>query len=164
MVEKKFVVEELRYSYNGPFDIIQLYKLVEDWIESNGMHKEIKKKLEHTEKESKKLEWFIEIWKNPADYAKQVVRLRILGNNIKEFEKNKKTYQKGEILVVIDGILETDVEARWQQKPTFFFLRSVIDKYIWKIYTNRFEGDITADVYSLHKHMKEFFDEYKVLG
>ena len=47
MVEKKVLVDALRFSYNGPFDVIEFYKFVEDWIREHGMEKEIKKKLEH---------------------------------------------------------------------------------------------------------------------
>ena len=39
MSEKKIVIDGLRFSYNGPFDIIEFYKEVEDWIKENGMEK-----------------------------------------------------------------------------------------------------------------------------
>ena len=46
-VIKKFVVDGMKLSYNGPFDIVEFYKKVEDWISAKGKEKEIKKKVEH---------------------------------------------------------------------------------------------------------------------
>ena len=165
MVEKKFVVPERRLSYNGPIDITDFFKSVEDWIEKKGMHKEIKKKTQEVQAKHRRVEWFIEIWEMPADYAKPVVRMQALLKNIKDahvmVKGKKRNIQTAEVLVIIDGILETDLEARWYQKPTYYFLRAVYDKYISKFYTNRFEGKLTKDTNELYHHLMNYFNSYR---
>src|SRR3990167_1888626 len=109
MVEKKFVVYDLRLSYNGPVNIEDFYREVEDWMRQKGLSKELKKKTENLTPKGKKLEWAVECWKNITPFAKQVVRLRSFFNNVREIEvrrngKRIKT-QQADVLIQIDGIL-----------------------------------------------------------
>lgn len=160
MTEKKIVVENLRLAYNGPFDMKEFYAYVDKWIDTNGMEKELKKKSEHVHKNGRQIEWLIEIWKNPAHHAKEVVRLRALFNKVKNID-NKKAGNIGQCMCVIDGILETEYDHRWEQNPMFYFFRAIIDKFVYKFHTNKFEGSLTAGCYKLHRALYEFFDKYK---
>lgn len=164
MVEKKVIVDGLRLSYNGSFDVIEFYKKVEDWIRENGLEKETKKKLEHVIPKGKKIEWFIECWKNVADYAKTVVRMRALLNNVREVEVMKEgskiKLNQGDVLIILDAFLETDIEGRWQQKPWFFFLSSLFDKFIWRV-KEKFDEPLRRETNDLHKTLTDFFNSYK---
>ena len=166
MVEKKFVVDGMKLSYNGPFDIIEFYKKVEDWISAKGKEKDIKKKVEHVEPSGKKIEWFIEIWEDLAEYARILVRMRALFTDVKEVkikkDKRRKRLNSGNVLIIFDGILETDIAGKWQQKPVFYFLRALTDKFIYKFYMNKFEDKLANDVYDLHDTLKDFFNAYKI--
>ena len=157
MVEKKIVIDNITVGYSGLFRVTDFYKAIEAWIEKNNMEKETKKKLHHVLKDGKKIEWLIEIWETPSDYAKRVVRLRALFNNVKDVSVNGKDMNNGDALIMIDGILETDIEGKWHQKPTHFFLRALYDKYFNKFYTNRFEGKLAADCYHIRDYIMEFF-------
>ena len=112
MVEKKIVVDNMNFGYEGVFSVVDFYKAVEDWIQEKSLEKELKKKLQHTLKHGRRIEWLIEIWENPGDYAKTVVRLRALFNNVQDVKINEKNMNNGEALIVIDGILETDLEGK----------------------------------------------------
>ena len=159
MAEKKICVSELRIQYNGPIDVVDFFRAVEDWIMKKHMHKEIKKKSEQVTPSSRRVEWFIEIWEDLADYAKEVVRLQALFKDVKDADINKdgkvQHTQVADMLIIIDGILETDLEAQWFQKPTFFFMRAIYDKYINKFYTHRFEGRLTADTYQFYNYLMD---------
>ncbi|MBW2990037.1 hypothetical protein KY358_07010, partial [Candidatus Woesearchaeota archaeon] len=138
---------------------------VEDWISKKGKEKEIKKKLEHVEPKGKNIEWFIEIWEDLNEYTRTVVRLRALFTDVKETKimkgKSKKRVNKGNVLIVLDGILKTDLAAKWQQKPWFYFLRAITDKFIYKFYLNKFEDALAKDVFELHDELKDFFGSYQ---
>jgi len=166
MTEKKFVVDGMKLSYNGPFDIIDFYRQVEDWISAKGLEKEIKKKVEHVEASGKKIEWFLEIWEDVGEYARRIVRLRALFNNVQEVKvqkgKRKKKLNKGEALIIIDGILETDIQGKWQQKPVYYFLRALTDKFIYKFHMNKIEDRLAKDAYDLHHTLEDFFNSYKL--
>lgn len=164
MVEKKFVVDGVKLSYSGPFDILEFYKKVEDWISSKGKEKEIKKKVERVSAKGKKIEWFVEIWEDVADYAKTIVRVQAVFTDVKEIKKDKKAKKlnQGNVVITFDGILESDMEGKWQQKPVFFFLRALADKFIYKFHMNKIEDKLAADTYELHDRLVEFFDSYKI--
>jgi len=166
MVEKKFVIDGMKLSYNGPFDIIEFYKKVEDWIQDKGKEKDIKKKVENVEPSGKKIEWFIEIWEDVAEYARNVVRMRALFTDVKEVKmkkgKRKKKLNSGKVLIVLDGIIETDIEGRWQQKPIFYFLRALVNRFVWHFYMIKFEDKLSKDCYDLNDTLTDFFNSYKI--
>ena len=166
MVEKKFVVYDLRLSYNGPVNIEDFYREVEDWMRQKGLSKELKKKTENLTPKGKKLEWTVECWKNITTFAKEVVRLRSFFNNVREIEvrrngKRIKT-QQADVLIQIDGILETDLSQRWEQTPIFYFFKMLVDKYIWPFYSGRYDGFPAADAHDLHKTLQAFFNLQKM--
>ncbi len=165
MITHKLVVDGLRLKYDGLFDVAELYREVEEWMKEKDMEKEIKKKAEHVTSTGKRIQWFIEIWKKPMDYAKQVVRINVLMENVKEVVivkgGAKKKLNQGEVFIIFDAFLESDIAARWQQKPLFWFIRGVYDRYIWKMWTNKFEDELVKLTYDLHKRLNGFLNLYK---
>lgn len=165
MVEKRQIVDGLRLNYEGVFDVIEFYDAVEDWIVKKGMDKEIKKKGEHVKATGKDIEWFIEIWKMPTDYSKIIIRLRVLMSNVKEVEikrgKDKLILNQGNVLCQFDGFIEQDIIGRWQQKPMYYFIRALYDKFLFRLWTDKFNKDVYAGCYELHKVLADFFKRYQ---
>ena len=169
MVEKKHVVFDLRVAYNGPLSIEEFYAEVEKWMEEKGLQKELKRKSENVTSKGKKIEWIIEAWRNPVRAVKQVVRLQALFNNLKEIRIKRKGHNikinQADVLITIDGFVETSLTSRWTQAPFYQFFRTMYDKYIWNIgmtITERHEGLVNADCYDLHKRLKAFLELYKM--
>lgn len=165
MVEKKIIVYDLRLSYNGPLSIEDIYKEVEDWVKEKGMERELKKKMEHVTPKGKEIEWTVECWKDLAAYAKDIVRLRALFHDVKEVDVlkdgKKMRINQAHVLLIFDGILETDLTQKWEQQPLFWFIRALFDKYIYKFHTEKFFDVVYADTHDLHKRLKAFFSLYK---
>jgi len=169
MVEKKHVVFDLRVAYNGPLSIEEFYAEVEKWMEEKGLQKELKRKSENVTSKGKKIEWIIEAWRNPVRAVKQVVRLQALFNNIKEIKIKRKGHNikmnQADVLISIDGFVETSLTSRWTQTPFYQFFRTMYDKYIWNIgmtITEGHESLVNADCYDLHKRLKAFLELYKM--
>jgi len=165
-MEKKQIVFDLRLNYNGPLSVEELYEEVEKWMSERGLHKELKRKSEEVKSKGKKIEWIIECWKEVTHQVKHVVRLKILFNDTKEIRikrkgKNVKINQ-ADVLIVIDGFLETHYGHQWTQQPLFVFFRTLYDKYVWKIVSERYDGAVSDDCYDLHKRIKAFFNLYKM--
>lgn len=165
MAEKKIVVDGLRFSYNGPFDIIEFYKEVEKWVRENGMEKEVKKKLEHVEKNGKRIEWMIECWQMVYHHIKMVIRMRALITNVVEVEvvkdKAKRKLNQGNTLIIIDGFLESHLHHHWTMKPWYYFWRGIVDKFIWPVWIEKFDKKVEKNAYDLHNRLKSFFNLYK---
>ena len=166
MEGKKFVIDGLKLVYSGPFEVNEFYRAVDGWISKKGKEKETKKKAEHVQAKGKSIEWLVEIWEDVSNYSRTVVRMRALLSDVKDAsikkgDKNKKL-STGNVLIIFDGILEEEKKGKWQQKPLFYFMRAVFDKFIWKFYTNKFEDKLSADVNSLYETLNYFFNSYKV--
>ena len=169
MTEKKQIVFDLRLNYNGPLSIEEFYAEVEKWMSEKGLQKDIKRKSEDITSKGKEIEWIIEAWKSPVRAVKEVVRLRALFDKTKEVKLKRKgqniTINQADVLIVIDGFLETSLTGRWTQKPLYSFFRTLFDKYIWMIgstVTEAHEAPVTEDCYDLHKRLKAFFSLYKI--
>jgi hypothetical protein len=63
--------------------------------------------------------------------------------------------------MIFDAFLETDYEGRWENKPFYYFLRTIIDKYVFRVYTGKFVGNLEADTRDLHQRIKSFLNLYK---
>lgn len=131
--------------------------------------KGLKKKSEDVDPKGKKIEWIIEAFKDLTSEVKHLVRLRALFNNVKEVKIKKKHHtvkiNQADVLIVIDGFIETSLTSRWTQVPLFQFLRTLFDKYIWNVGhsgAEMHESIVYEDCYDLHKRLKAFFDLSKM--
>lgn len=165
MGEKKLLIDGLRFTYSGMFDIYDFFKEVDKWTDQNGFERETKKKGEYIEADSKKMEYIFELWKNQTDYARTVVRLKALFRDVVEFDlqrgQYKRNMQKGKVLIIIDGFLEQELENRWTQKPWYFFIRAVYDKLVWRYWTGRLDGAVLSACHELFNTLHTLFKRYK---
>lgn len=169
MAEKKHVVHDLRLTYNGPLPIEEFYAEVEKWIEEKGLNKDLKRKSEEVMQNGKRIEWMVEAWRQVTDVVRHVTRLRVLFDNVTEIMIKRKgrniRINQADVLIDIDGFVETHLEYRLTTKPLFQFFRTLFDKYIWPIgmtETERNEGPVREDCYELHKRLKAFLNLYKM--
>jgi len=165
MAEREVVVDHARLSYEGLFSVPELYKLIDTWIRERGYDKLEKKNIEKIERDGKYIEIEILPWKKITDYAKNVLRLRIIMSNVKdvEIERDGKKIKlnQGKVKIVSDAYLETDYEHRWEGKPIFFFLRTVFDKYFFKPYTQSYRENVLKDYNDLIGQIKSFLNLYR---
>lgn len=167
MLEKKFVVMDLRLSYNGPLSVEDFYKEAEDWAKEKGMHKNIRNHVDHVAGEGRDIVWTVEFWKPIAEWAQDVVRMKAHFYGVRditvEIGGRKRKIQQAQVLLIFDGVVEANLRWRWEQHTIFYFLRNLFDKYVW-IGTNPSErhfGLVFGDTHDLFKRMKAFFNVYK---
>lgn len=165
MAEREVVIDKMRLSYEGIFKVTELYKLIDNWLREKGYDKREKRMAESVTPKGKFIEWEIEPWKKITDYAKIVIKLRVIMTDIEEIDIDvdniKVKMNKGRSDFIFDGYIETDYENRWESKPVFFFLRTLFDKYIFKPYTSGFKNNAIDDVNDLHTRIKAFLNLYR---
>ena len=163
MSEKKQVLYDLRTTYNGPFLVGDFYAEVDNWIREKGLEKEPKKKMEHVTKNGKRIEWVIEVHRHLDDLHHGVVILRALLDNVKEVvvKKNNKKIRinNGDVLINIDGFIESHVHGSFYQvKPIYYFIRTLIDSYIYNFWSDKHVGAVNQDGHDVFKRIRSFFD------
>jgi hypothetical protein len=165
MPEREVIVDKMRLTYEGLFSVRELYKMIDEWFRWKGYDKRENKNIEVVKPDGKYIEIELEPWKKVTDYAKNVIKIRIQMNNIKDVEVEKDhtklKLNQGKIQLVFDAFLETDYEARWEGQPVFYFIRTVFDKYFYKPFTAGFQKGVKEDVLHLHDQVKAFLNLYR---
>ena len=163
----KIVVDHEKIDYKGPLNCSDLFKHITNFVMERGFDIRTDKDFEHHTESGTQLEWQISPWKiiTGSEYARHMIKVRVLGQDLTKIDimkDNKKTkVDNGGIIIVIDGFLETDIDARWDQKPLFVLLRTIYDNFIYKIYTERFEHRLVHDINQLSNSIKQFLNVYK---
>ena len=166
MAEKKQVLYDLRAAYSGPFLVEDFYSEVDKWIREKGFEKEQKKKMEHVTKDGKKIEWLIEAHYHLDSMHHGIIVLRALFDNIKEVAVKKSgrkiRVNNGDALISIDAFIQSHIHGSfWQVKPVLYFIRAVIDKYIYNFWTDKYDGKVSNDAHGLFKRIRAFFNLQK---
>lgn len=165
MSEVTIVVDHLRLNYSGPFDANALFKHINVFLFERGFDLKVEKEFEQNTKTGKQMEWLIMPWKRISDYTRHHVKVRILVSDYNKvdavIDKKKVKIGNGRIVMYLDGYIEYDQEDRWESIPFFQFLRTIYNKFIFKVYTERFEQRLSHDVHHLHHTVEQFLNVYK---
>ncbi len=165
MVEKKLVVDGLRFTYSGSFGIMEFFNELNNWVDENGFEIEIKKKMQHVYEDHKMMDYIFELWKPASSFARHTVRVRAMFKDVEDFQIQRgeflRNLQKGHVLVIIDGFVELDVHRRWQQKPLYVFTRTLFEKYVWKWQLGRYDGPLANYSYGIYNRLHGYFKKYK---
>jgi len=165
MAEKKILVFDKTFSYQGLFSVKEFYNEAKSWLEEHGygayevMHEE------QVFEEGKQIFVEINADKKLSDYAKVVWITKLTFSNIKEvnveIEGSKVKTNKGSVKCVTMVISNTDWDKTLEQNPFQYFLRVVLDKYVFKNYISRAEKKAKKDYALFEKHLKSYLNMSK---
>jgi len=165
MSEKKLVIDQLKLTFEGIFDLNGLYRTIDAWFYEKGYDKYEKRNYEQALPTGKDIEIELLPWKKTTDYFKNIIRIRIRATGIKEVHIEKQgvklRLQQGRLMMIFDGYLESDYEHRWDTKPMFFFIRTIFDKYIFKGYFQKAEKWLINDLYDVHTRIQKFLNIHR---
>lgn len=162
MAERRLIVDKERVNYDGLFSAKEVLDIVMTWIKDKGYWPVDKKHTESVKADGRFIE--IEMWpyKKVTDYAKNIIVIRIVCSDLKdvviEIEGKKKKLNQGRLQVVFDAYLETDYEHKWENKPIFYVLRTVFEKYVFTPFLSGFEKNLKADVTHLKNNIKGYLN------
>ena len=162
MAERLIVVDKERLEYQGLFDAKAVLQTMDAWTKDKRYWLIEKRHGEATKPEGKYIDMEYEPFKKFTDYAKSIIKIRAQFNDVKdvviERDGRKVKLQDGKIIIILDGILETDYEHRWEGKPIFYVLRTIFEKYVYTPFISGFERGVKEDVMSLKNNLKAFLN------
>ena len=162
MVETQIIVDGETIAYEGLFDAHELFMLIDSFFHEKHWDKREIQSLEKVEPQGKIVELELQPYKKITDYVRYVIRIFIRMRNITEVEIEKDGHKirlnKGLVNITFDGFLETDYEGRWEAKPMYIFIRTIFDKFIYKVYTGRFEAELVDTVNMLKSQIKSYLN------
>lgn len=160
MPEKKIVIDGLELHYEGLFDLNDLLATIDKYSEEKGYVKREKRRQEIVTPSGKEFSIELRPTKIKTEYYVLMIKLRINITNMKEVEvlkNNVKTrMNEGKINMIFDAWVLTDYRKRWEQKPGFYFLRALVDRYIYKVYSEKYYGEVIDDTHFLHTNIKSY--------
>lgn len=162
MVEKKILVDEDELNYEGLFDLAEIYALIDDYLKLKGYDKFEPMNEENVFPTGKTLHIILAPMKWHTDYIRKTLKIELLVTDMKEVEteidKVKMTLNQGKINVKFSAVLQTDWEGRWEQRPLYFFFRTIFEKFIYKGDIKRFEDENTADLNELKQKVGAYLN------
>ena len=161
MSEIDNIIKDLKINQKAQFNLIELYKALKYWFETNGylfFEREYEDIVKKTKKDVK-IKW--EGLKKIDDYSKFIIRVIFKIKNYEIVETEKEKLVDGSLAISFEAEIETDYEERWEHRPIWKFLRGVSDKFFTEKRRKIYERELTEDVYDIFHRTKSFLNLYK---
>ena len=141
MGELKTILWKKKIAYEGLINVSGVYRVAFDWLEEQMYHPHEKEHMEQIFEDGKEIIVDIRGAKELSDYAKIKWQTKITFTKLKEkiIEKDNQRVKmhEGKVVFSTKVFLETDYEDSWEQKAFLYFLRTVIDRFVFKSYINK---------------------------
>jgi len=162
---EKRTIKTVKTKYSGLFKVRQLYKLIDDWCMERGYDKSEKTHSESVSESGKDILIVMEAMKKISEYAKFVIEIELTMNGVTEVivkrkEKSEKLNQ-GKVSVEMTGYYITDYENRWQNKPTYVFFRTIVEKFLFKTPLSEEKLALIDEVHHLQSQIDGYLNLYK---
>ncbi|PIZ51754.1 hypothetical protein COY27_02425 [Candidatus Woesearchaeota archaeon CG_4_10_14_0_2_um_filter_33_13] len=165
--ERFLIINGRELNYKGIFRIDELYSTINRAIEEQGYEKREKRSEETVREEGRHVYVELRPWKEVTKYLTLMIKLKIIMDNVTEevttINNQKRVFQKGDLTIVFDGWILTDYQDRWGMRPFFYFVKGMLNKYVWKnpIESNIFgqlAGDVAHVYAKIKKHLNSFME------
>ncbi len=162
MAELRTIMWKKKLSYSGLIDLKGVYRAAYDWLDEQGYAPYEEKHMEQNFEDGKEITVEIKGEKDLSDFAKikwktKLVALKLQETVVERDNQRVKMY-KGEISFTTNVFLQTDYDKSFEQKAFLYFLRTVIDRYVFKSYINK-AVDRSKDQYKkFHAHIKSYLN------
>ena len=159
MAQKEEVYKE-KMKQKGHWNYTELYNMLFEWLKDSNY--KLSEDLYNEKLQANGKEVIIR-WtagRKITDYFKFQIKLdwHILGMKDAEAEIDGKkvSTNKGEVKIEFKGNLINDYEKKWEDKPSWKFLRSLYEKYIIRKTIDEYEDDLEDETKELISDAKAF--------
>ncbi len=164
MVERYLVIDRLKLTYEGLFNVDELHNLISSFFYEKGYDWYEKMNQVMVTPSGKQMQIILEPWKNISEYYKLIVSIKINIIDLKDAEVRMgnsvlKTNQ-GTLRMVFDGHVISDRKSKWSQKPLYWFLSILFEKYLFKEHYGKAERWLKNDVEDLHSKIKTYLNSF----
>ena len=165
MTEKNLIVNAKEFTYSGIFKADDIFRTVNRAIEEKGYSKREKKTEELVTEYGKATIVELRPFKFKANYMKLEIRVKIILDNVtetvQEIDGKKHKFQHGDVRFIFDAWLITDYEYRWTQQPWVYFMKAMINKYLYKFPLEPgFQSEVGDDTAFIYAQLKALLNSY----
>ncbi|MEK6951233.1 MAG: hypothetical protein AABX13_05930 [Nanoarchaeota archaeon] len=165
MGERRLVIDHLKFSYDGLFNVNELYSVISGWFFEKGYdwHEHMNQELVTTE--GRQVRLILEPWKSVTQFYKLIVNIHLNLIDLKgvEVEHKGQTVQlsQGTVRMTIDGYVMSDRSGAWTRKPLYWFFTMVGQKYFFRDHFARMEAWLKSDVDDMYNKVKNYLNVMK---
>jgi len=167
MTEKKLVIDGLELHYAGLFDLDELLKEIDKACAERGYTKNEKRRVEITKPEGKEFSIELRPTKRKTEYFVLMLKIRIDITNLKEVDiikdNRRARVQEGKVDGLFDAWTTSWYEFRWEQKPLYYFLRNMYERFVKIIHTDIHDDEVADDCHYVHTQVKAFLNLHQFL-
>ncbi len=165
MAERYLIVDHLKFSYEGLFNTSEIFTVISSWFFERGWDWYEKMNEEQITPEGKQLRIILEPWKNISDYYKLVLRVKLIGTDVKDVEVEHKgetlRLNQGLLRMTMDGYVLIDRKGKWKEKTWQWFFSVISQKYFFRNHFRKAEIWIKSDVDDLYNKVKNYLNVFK---
>jgi hypothetical protein len=164
MAERYIVVDRLKLSYEGLFNADELHSLISSFFYEKGYDWYEKMNQVIVTPSGKQIRMILEPWKNISDYYRFIVSIRIniidLKNAEVKLDKTTVKTNQGTLNIIFNGYVISDRKNKWSEKPLFWFMSIMFEKYFFKEHYQKAETWLKSDVEDLHHKIKGYLNSF----
>jgi len=166
MSEKLLIINAMPLSYKGVFEFEGLLKAIHKAVSERGYIKHEKRFDEQVTPEGKNIFLELRPKKTKTAYFDLMMKIKITMKNVTEVKVTvdgmPKTMNQGSIDMTFDAWTTSDYEYRWGNKPVFWFLKALVNKYIYKFPLEAgFTGEVADDTRYVYNQVRSALGLYK---
>lgn len=166
MAEREVILEQERLTYEGLFSLAGLYKVMDDYLMDKYYDKRELKNAERVlPDKTKNIEIEIMPWKKFTDYHKGEIMMKMFVHNLTSVEVErdgvKVKLNRGRVHFLFDLYLTYDYENVWKERPAFFLIRTLFDKYFFKQTSEECKRALVTDFEGLKTKIRAYLNLYK---
>lgn len=165
MAEKSLIVDNLNFSYEGLFNVSEVYKIFKSVLKERewGFYEKLNEEM--STPTGKHIKITIEPSKTASDFYKLAMKIRLYFVDVipVEVEKGGEIIKinKGKIIVNVDGYVIIDKDGIWSKPAKYWFFNIFMHKYFYKDYLKQFEDMLKNDLDDLVYELKSYLNVYQ---
>ena len=162
MPETKLLVFEKSVSYSGLLSVMGFYRHIRTWLEDHGYPPYEQNHEEQVFEDGKEIFVNLQGNKKLSDFARvlwesKIEFLKITDERV-ELDGKKVRMNKGSVKVTSTIVLMTDWQKTFEQNPFQYFLRVVLDRFVFKNYISKAEKQAKKDYGLFEDEMKRYLN------
>lgn len=165
MTEFNLIIDNKEFSYRGIFSVDDLLRKINQLTDQHGYQRVEKKTEETVTSEGKELYLELRPFKTKTNYVMLWLKIKLhltnMTDTVKELPRGKRVLQQGDVHLVLDAWTMTDYSSRWGQRPITFFLKAVVNKYLYKFpLEESFLREIAGDGTTIFNELQSYVANY----
>ncbi|MFP4523230.1 MAG: hypothetical protein ACLFNM_01625 [Candidatus Woesearchaeota archaeon] len=165
MAELRNIIEGRSFSYEGLISVRQVYQEMRNWLEKQDYHPFEENHVEQQFETGKDIKLVIKGDKELSDTAKIKWKSTISFSNLQpvQVKRHGQMYDvyKGKVSIKTTIRLQTDYDKTMDQNAFIYFIKVVIDKFVFKSYIHRAVNRIYKQYGEFEQTIKSYLNMEK---